>query len=379
VVATSLNSDLPDFRRSATDGASRVIASAVTNPRATHAADGYGHGTHVAGLIAGNGTARTAADGAVGRYVGIAPEADLVSIKASDDHGATSVLDVIYGLQFAVDHREAYGIRVVNLSLSSSVAESPRTDPLDAAAESAWLHGIVVVAAAGNAGAAADAVAYAPANDPYVITVGAVDDAGTASTSDDQVPSWSSRGLTQDGVPKPDVLAPGAHLVSTLAPDSDFAGQCPDCLVDGSYFRVGGTSMAAAVVSGAVADLLDAHPTWTPNQVKGALTHTGPTVAGSPGRMLRLPAALSATGRTLTANAGLQPSPLLDPATGDLDPGRIAWTGASWRAADGSSLDAGWAGASWRCDCSLLGDGSVDPAAAAWRGASWRRTTDFAK
>ena len=106
-----------------------------------------------------------------GRYVGIAPDANLISVKVSDDQGEASVLDVIYGLQFVVDNKAAYNIRVVNLSLESTTPGSYKTDPLDAAVEAAWFKGIVVVTAAGNRGTAEDAVSYAPANDPYVIAV----------------------------------------------------------------------------------------------------------------------------------------------------------------------------------------------------------------
>src|SRR5213078_2063292 len=129
-----------------------------------------------------------------GVYIGVAPDANLISIKASDDTGQSSVLDVIYALQFAVDHKADYNIRVVNLSLDSTTAQSYKVDPLDAAAEAAWFKGIVVVAAAGNRGTDADAVNYAPANDPYVISVGAVDDQGTKNTLDDSLANWSSRG-----------------------------------------------------------------------------------------------------------------------------------------------------------------------------------------
>src|SRR5207237_492465 len=117
-------------------------------------------------------------------------------------------------------------IRVLNLSMENSVAQSYRTDPLDAAVESAWLHGIVVVAAAGNRGSATDAVQHAPGNDPYVITVGAVDDRGTKDTTDDVRATWSSRGRTQDGFAKPDLYAPGVHVAATLAPGSDFKSLC---------------------------------------------------------------------------------------------------------------------------------------------------------
>src|SRR3954452_16953219 len=118
-------------------------------------------------------TARAdAADPAACRYVGIAPEANLISIKAGDDDGNATILDVITGLQFVVDHKDDYGIRVVNLSLESTTAGSYQTDPLEAA----WFHGIVAGAAAGNRGTAPDAADHAPGNDPFVITVGAVDD-----------------------------------------------------------------------------------------------------------------------------------------------------------------------------------------------------------
>src|SRR5207302_8034048 len=129
---------------------SRVVETAVTNPLAQTATDTYGHGTDVAGIIAGNGNNRSNNDPLDGQYVGVAPNANLISIKVSDDTGNATVLDVIYGLQFAVDHQSDYNIRVVNMSLDSNTAQSYTTDPLDAAAEAAWTHGMVVVAAAGN-------------------------------------------------------------------------------------------------------------------------------------------------------------------------------------------------------------------------------------
>ena len=205
----------------------------MTNPDATTAADTYGHGTHVAGIIAGDGTRRDRDDPAGGKYIGIAPRANLISIKASDDEGRGTVLDAIYGLQFAVDHKDDYNIRVVNLSLSSTVAQSYRTDPLDAAVESAYFHGILVVAAAGNRGSAADAAAYAPGNDPFALSVGAVDDQGTQTRGDDAFADWSSAGATQDGFAKPEIAAPGAHIVSTLARRQRLRRALPGCVVDG--------------------------------------------------------------------------------------------------------------------------------------------------
>jgi serine protease AprX len=250
VIDTGIAGNLPDFRTSASNPASRVIASAVVNPAAQNAGDSFGHGTHIAGLIAGNGDSRPAGDPLSGRYVGAAPKANLISVKASDEEGNATVLDVIDGLQFVMDHKATYNIRVVNLSLASTQAESYKTDPLDAAVEAAWNSGIVVVAAAGNSGSDADAVSYAPANDPFIITVGSVDDQGTKTIGDDHLSLWSSRGKTQDGFEKPEILAPGAHMASTVPSNALYRQLCPECVVDGDYFKVGGTSMAAAVVSG---------------------------------------------------------------------------------------------------------------------------------
>jgi serine protease AprX len=364
VLDTGVAGGLPDFK--AADGSSRVIASAVTNPDATTAEDRYGHGTHVAGLVAGDGRGLGTSDPRYGRYMGTAPAANLISVKVSDDHGNASLIDVIAGLQFVVDHRGEYGIRVVNLSLDSTVAGSYKTDPLDAAAEAAWRHGIVVVAAAGNLGTAPDAVSYAPANDPYVITVGAVDEQGTAAVGDDTVASWSSRGRTQDGFAKPDVLAPGAHIVGPLAPGSDFAAQCPSCIVDGGYIRLSGTSMAAPIVAGVVADVLSVHPGWTPDQVKGAL---GLQRSGEVAADL----AVLAPPALRRANVGLAPSTLLTP-SGDIDYTRASWGRASWSAAVGD-LRASWGRASWGCVCAGLTAGT-GLTRASWGRASWSAYLD---
>ena len=221
--------------------------------------------------------------------MGIAPRANLISVKVSDDDGDTTVLDVINGLQFVVDHKAELGIRVVNLSLSSTVAESYKTDPLDAAVEAAWFSGIVVVAAAGNEGVAPDAVSYSPGNDPYVISVGALDDRGSSYLYDDQLASWSSRGVTQDGVQKPEVLAPGNRLVAPLAPNSDFERMCRRCMISHSYFRVSGTSMASGVVSGVAALVIEKNPGMTPNQVKGAIVGTLRNVPGTGAAWTRTP------------------------------------------------------------------------------------------
>ena len=277
VIDSGINGDMPDFENA--DGSSRITANVIAAPGATRAGDELGHGTHVAGIIAGNSLHRDAGDPARGAYVGIAPEANLVAIKVADDAGESTMLDVINALEFVVARRDALNVRVVNLSVTSNTPASYLNDPLDAAVEFAWHSGIVVVVAAGNRGTAADAVRYAPGNDPYVISVGATDEAGTVGRSDDITAAFSSRGVTQNGIAKPDVLAPGVRIVAPLALGSAFQTLCPSCVVGNAYLRLGGTSMAAPVVAGAAALLLQARPGLNPDEVKALLT-TGATAAG---------------------------------------------------------------------------------------------------
>jgi serine protease AprX len=279
VIDSGISGDLSDFKNA--DGSSRITANVIASPGATRPGDDIGHGTHVAGIIAGNSFNRATGDPARGAYVGIAPGADLVPIKVADDDGDSTELDVITALEFAVEHKDDLNIRVINLSVISDTPASYLDDPLDAAVEFAWHAGVVVVAAAGNRGDAADAVQYAPGNDPYVISVGATDELNTLDPTDDTIAAFSSRGISQDGVAKPDVVAPGAHIVAPLSMGSAFQTLCPQCIV-GEYLRLGGTSAAAPVVSGAAALLLQARPELNPDEVKALLTdHTTPT-AGQP-------------------------------------------------------------------------------------------------
>ena len=372
VLDTGIDGNLPDFQVSQTNHSSRVVSSVVTNPNATTAADLYGHGTHVAGILAGNSHDLPSSSPNYYGYIGAAPNANLVSVKVSDDHGNASVLDVVNGLQFVVDHQSDYGIKVINLSLGSTTAQSYRTDPLDAAVEQAWFHGITVVVAAGNRGTAGDAVSYAPANDPYVITVGAVNDQGTKPLSDDAIAPWSSRGVTQDGFVKPDVYAPGVHIAAPLAPSSDFAQLCPSCVRDSSYFQVSGTSMAAPVVSGMVADILGPHPTWTPTQVKAALTAETRQVAGG-AHEVSGDWAINATARNLASysDSALTPNQYILPSTGSIDYTRASWSRASWSSLSSTDpLRASWSRASWSCaGCSTAwssSDTSSVPTRASW-------------
>jgi serine protease AprX len=282
--------------------------------------DPGGHGTHVAGTIAGNGT-RSA-----GEYLGVAPGANLVDVRVLDANGNGRASSVILGIQWALDHRAQYNIRVLNLSLGAPAPGSYRLDPVAAAAEMAWLRGLVVVAAAGNSGGAPDS----PGADPYVITVGATDDRGTDSIGDDLQPSFSSFGTPLASNAKPDLVAPGRRIVSVRAPGSTLDRLLPDRVVtaaNGStYFRLTGTSMSTAVVSGAVALLLEAQPGLTPNQVKAVLKGTARPFGQTSG-VTPNPAAVGAgvldayaavqSGSRAPANHGNHPA---DPASRSLYP-----------------------------------------------------------
>ncbi|MBV9943480.1 MAG: S8 family serine peptidase, partial [Solirubrobacterales bacterium] len=227
--------------------------------------------------------------------------------------------------------------------------------------------------AAGNMGNAPDAVSYAPGNDPYVITVGASDNHGTASTWDDVQASWSSRGTTQDGISKPDVLAPGAHIVTTLAPGSSFASDCPTCVIGGAYFQLSGTSLAAPIVSGIAADLLAAHPGWTPAMVKGAIVSTATPLSDGSSEIRALAADLASRGQ-LSSDQNLTPNNLIDPDTNKIDYNAASWSAASWSTA-ADPLAASWSAASWSCvGCSSTGAGDVSPSAASWSNVGWATT-----
>ena len=369
VVDTGIAGTLPDFRTSDSNSSSRVVATVATNPYATSDNDSYGHGTHVAGIIAGDSNGRPAGDPLKGDYVGVAPDANLISVKVADEKGDATLLDVIYGLQFVIDNKSTYNIRVVNLSLESTDAQSYKTDPLDAAVESAWFNGVVVVAAAGNRGTAGDAVSYAPGNDPYVISVGGVDDMGTKNTIDDTLAGWSSRGTTQDGFAKPDVLAPGAHIVSNLAPNSAFASMCPSCIVDGQYIRAGGTSMAAPMVAGAIADMLQVRPDLSPDQVKAAVLANGRNVQASALDEVSANGLVSGSIPTTNPNAGLTPNTMIDRKTGGIDYTRSSWSRSSWSRSSWSRSS--WSRSSWSCNCSKTNSGTIDPTRSSWSRSSW--------
>src|SRR5437588_1958817 len=250
------------------DFGSRLVASvnicSLCAPTAS--GDDEGHGTMVAGVAAGASV----------NYPGGAKNAPIVSVRTADASGQSLESDVVAAADWIDAHAKQYNIRVANFSLATADTTSIRVDPLDKAVERLWLDGIVVVAAAGNHGSASGPVqmSYAPGNDPFIITVGALDQHMTSDPSDDTVPDWSAYGTTIDGFSKPDVSAPGRYMVSSVPMGSTIATTVPDRVLAPGYMWMSGTSFATPVVSAAAAQILARHPDWTPDQVKGALMLT---------------------------------------------------------------------------------------------------------
>ncbi|HET9224426.1 MAG TPA: S8 family peptidase, partial [Roseiflexaceae bacterium] len=324
-------------------GRNRLVAAINYNEGYNqHVYDVYGHGNHVAGLIGGRGARSN------GAYIGVAPGVDLINVKVTDDQGAATMSNVIRGLQWIYDNRARYNIRVVNVSMNSSVAESYHVNPLDAALEVLWFSGVVVVASAGNN--ATSGVLYPPANDPFVITVGATNDKGTPDVGDDSLAPFSAYGVTAEGIAKPDLVAPGTNLVSLMsAGNTELARKYPNNVVETWYFRMSGTSMAAPVVAGAVALLLQDEPNLTPHQVKYRLMATARRF-DTPGRAgagyLDVAAAVNGT-TTETANNGVAIS-------------KLAWQWAGGTASSWSSVN--WASVNWA---------SVNWASVNWASVNW--------
>ncbi len=325
------------------DLAGRVLVSQNFNVSVSDVNDAYGHGTAVAGIIAGDGTASG------GKYVGIAPRANLINLRVNDGTGAAPTSAIMNAILWAVVNKNSYNIRVMNLSMRASVQESYHTSPIDAAVEYAWLKGIVVVVAAGNSGP--NSALYAPANDPYVITVGATDDQGTVSAADDVLAGFSSYGVTQDGFTKPDFVAPGRHIITTLAPNSAFALNYPDFIVGQQYIQLSGTSLATASVSGVAALYAESNPTVRPGQLKGVLLTTANRLsfAGSGAGYPDAARAIAYIGLIGNANHGLDPNnylKVLYMAANNLAVMPIvSWDSVSWDSVSWSSVS--WDSVSW--------------------------------
>jgi serine protease AprX len=339
------------------DFGSRLIASVNLSTIAgnTSLDDQRGHGTFVAGIAAG------AAPG----LAGAAPGAPLVSVKVMNDQGMAKTSDVIAAAQWILDNKDKYNIRVANFSLHSSYSTNFYRDPLDQAVEKLWFGGVVVVAASGNYGSATapSGVLYAPGNDPFVITVGAIDLGNSVNAHDDSAAPWSAYGYTPDGFYKPDVSAPGRYMVGPVPAGSTIAVQKAANLVGTDRIELSGTSFAAPVVAGTVAQMLARNPGWTPDQVKGVLMRTSRTVKATNPKS----AGLGEVTATRAAAANYAPNPNLglerfvtssggsglsfdamswsSAAKADMSWNSMSWSSQSW--SDQSWSDQSWNSMSW--------------------------------
>ncbi|MEX0816149.1 MAG: S8 family serine peptidase [Gaiellales bacterium] len=348
------------------DFGGRLLASVNVSSLAPGAeGDGQGHGTLVAGVAAGSNPL----------YMGAAPNAPLVSLRTSDAEGRSVTADVIAAADWILANKDAYGIRVANFSLAGSVETSFRFDPLDRAVERLWFAGVTVVAAAGNHGAADGSnvsMSYAPGNDPFIITVGAVDPAGSSDPYDDSVPWWSGKGYTMDGFYKPDLAAPGRYMVGPVPADASMVAHAPERVLAPGYMWMSGTSFAAPVVAGAAAQLLARHPDWGPDEVKGALMLSSAYI-GVEGSGVGVIDALSAASLDFTPpnpNEGFYPFVEADPVTGQRFFNEANWsryvaTEANWAQANWAA--ANWAQANWA---------QANWAQAAWSSANWAQSVE---
>jgi serine protease AprX len=340
--------DLPDFAGRLVGG---VDLTGGNNPYQ----DSYGHGTFVAGLVAGNGASSN------GQYSGEAPGANLVSIKVAGADGTTHLGTLISGLQWAVAHKDRYGIKVLNMSLGFQPSMSTVINPLDQAVQAAWNSGIAVVASAGNAGPFNGTI-LSPGDDPLVITVGALDDMATTSIADDEMNDFSSVGPTSPaGWVKPDLVTSGRSVVSLAAPGSTIYNDYPSARIGSANFAGSGTSFSAAITSGAAALVLAGNPGLTPDQLKARLLgNTTPGPVGNPfvdghGALNAYAAATSGPMNFSQSDAGSVP--VLPGTTVSLSPARPAdtwntslWSGTTWS----QTPPTGWAWNGW-----------------AWNGGDW--------
>jgi serine protease AprX len=353
--------------------------------------DRFGHGTFIGGLIAGSGA------GSLGQVKGVAPDANIISLKIAGRDGSADVTHVLAALQWAVSFRDVYNIRVINLSLGTDSTQDYRVDPLNQAVERAWQAGIVVIVSASNHGPAAGTISK-PADDPFVITVGAVNDHTTTKLTDDTVANFSGAGpTTSNGLTKPDIAAPGASLVSTRAPGSTADVNHPEARIASEYFKGSGTSFSAGVVSGTAALILDRNPALTPDQVKARMMDTA--IRGSATDPNRVGAgwldanAAAASNSTRSANEGVQASdgsgslqlsrgslsisiqtgtvldavgnlvPILSPVTGNLTAQNAVFSAAEYA---GEWSGSTWGGSTW---------GTHEWMGSTWGGSTWGGST----
>jgi serine protease AprX len=377
IVDSGIDKNRADF----SNGARVLQEVTITKLEPNSSGDGRGHGTFVAGIAAGSAPGQA----------GAAPNANIVSLDVMDDSGMALTSDVIAAAEWIYEHRMQYNIRVANFSLHSVMPSNFHRDPLDRAVEKLWFNGVVVVAAAGNYGIATgpSGVKFAPGNDPFVITVGALDLDGTTRISEHEVPNWSAYGYTYDGFRKPEVAAAGRYMIGPVPAAATLKVDKPANVLPNNYMRLSGTSFAAPIVAGAAAQLLVKHPEWTPDQVKGALmlraryvpeaTHgeagVGEINAARSALVTNPPNPNGSLNRFLRADP-LGAGTMFDAASwSDAAKSSVSWDSASWSDAswsdsavqsvswsDVSWTDASWSDVSWS-DVVALADVSWEDAA----------------
>jgi serine protease AprX len=355
--------------------AGKVVARANFVDDGASTLDPAGHGTHLAGIIAANGTS----------FRGVAPDARLVDLRVLDKNGDGRLRDVIAAFDWLLKHRKSLGIGVLNLSIGTPQYSSYHVDLLAALAEAVWFSGVAVVAAAGNDGPVGGRLAT-PGSDPFVITAGSFDDQGSLAEQDDRESLFSSRGPSLDGFAKPDVLAPGRRVVSLRA-DPTSRGATEDNSGKGSsksenngrgknatasqsfdatlYLRMSGTSVSSAMTAGVAALVLSHHQDYSPTRIKSAIVGSGRSVAGSPRQAVDAMKALSASARGV--NSRLLPSRLLMTTlvkSGVAGNGTtwegVTWEGVTWEAVTWEAVT--WEGVSWE---------SVSWESVSWEGVMW--------
>jgi serine protease AprX len=362
IIDSGIEANRADF-----DGGSRVVGQVnLSSMTPNSPGDGRGHGTFVAGIAAGSAAG----------YAGAAPNAKILSLDVMDDTGTARTSDVIAACDWILANKSAYNIRVANFSLHSGAKNHFYNDPLDRAVEKLWFGGVFVVAAAGNYGSPSgpSGVMYAPGNDPFVMTVGAVDLGTSIWRADDTAAPWSAWGYTEDGFSKPEIGAAGRYMIGPVPTSSTLVSQRPDHVVAPGYMELSGTSFAAPVVAGTAAQILARHPSWTPDQVKGALMLTAKTLPSAVRGSLGV-GSVNAYGAAMLASAPNPNLALRKFVTTSGPGGDLSFDAASWAAvvkssaswADASWADASWAAASW----SAASWADASWAEASWADASW--------
>jgi serine protease AprX len=332
IVDSGIDKNRVDF-----DMGARVTDDVViTQLKPNSQGDGRGHGTFVAGIAAGSATDQA----------GAAPQANLISLDVMDDSGMARTSDVIAAAEWIYQNRSSKNIKVANFSLHSTMPSNFINDPLDKAVEKLWFGGVTVVAAAGNYGKAdgPSGVPYAPGNDPFVITVGAVDLEGSIYAWRHDVPNWSAYGYTKDGFRKPELAAAGRYMIGPVPTGGTLRTARPENVVNSGYMRLSGTSFSAPVVAGAAALLHMEHPTWTPDQIKGALMQRARYIPDAPPGSAGV-GEINAYRSTLLSsppnpNAALNKFRKLNPLSGMTE-----FDGSAWYAAARSSVS--WDSVSW--------------------------------